>query len=78
MEKCLPSFVIREMQVKTECAATYLLQWLTFLKVKILNVGEDVEQVELSLHFKLKAVHALWKTVGVLSSQTYTYQQSHF
>lgn len=44
MQRCLTSLVVREMEITTP----YLLEWLKWRRRTILNVGEDVEELELS------------------------------
>lgn len=45
MQRCLTSLVIREIEITTP----YLSEWLKLRRQTILNVGEDVEELELSL-----------------------------
>ena len=46
MKRCLPSLVTRKTQMKIQDTTSHLLACLLLKKLKIANVGENVEKLE--------------------------------
>ena len=68
MKRCLPSSVIRRVQIKTKVRYYFTLTGITRIEIQITSFGEDVEKSEPSYTAgrKVKFVLVLWKPVWQL------------